>query len=194
MELAYTYQEGTEQVFLDTSDPPKPYANSAGDPFEQFYERENGMLIIQITRNVTTFNPVANDAYKHTVNQGPVVIDGVTYAAGTCKLSPITATRQTAVITVGGALQTLIYYRQTITVKARHEGWDHSVQDVGFSERVGNSGAYTLKPILDSAGLPLKKAWPLDGTGKKQPSIDATPATITLHPYVKKDWSGLTFI
>jgi hypothetical protein len=146
---------------------------------------------------VATFDPVANDNYKNTVNDGAVVIDGVTYAAGTCKLSPITATKQTEKINVNGTQVTVVYYRRTMTIKARHEGWDHLVQDVGVNEKTTvtstNGPVVQIKPILNSIGVQVKKPWPLDGNGKAKPNVTDTPETLTFKPYTRMSWSGLTF-
>jgi hypothetical protein len=194
----YTYQESTENYFIDRSDPNgdtgttnKPVVNSAGDAFQQFMTRENGMLAITITRNVSSYSPAALDVYKHTVNMAAVTIDGTQYAIGTLKLSPITATKNTVTLQ---DMTVVTYYAETLTLKARHEGWNQTVLDVGFNTLVGSKANNTqkLQPIMDANGNPITKPWPLDGTGNAKPNATDTPANLTFSPYFAfQDWTPL---
>src|SRR5439155_69663 len=119
--------EGTEPYFLDKSVPPKPCTTSAGDPFEQFMERERGELSITYTVNVADWD--ANDAetYSHTVNAETIFIDGTGYAPGTLKLSPLQA-QKVAEVWQGSEV---VYYRRTANIKARRDGWRDKPLDVG---------------------------------------------------------------
>jgi hypothetical protein len=195
----YTYQESTENYFIDRSDPNgdtgtanKPVVNSAGDAFQQFMTRENGMLVITLTRNVSSYSPANLDQYKHTVNMAPVTIDGTSYATGTLKLSPITATKNTVTLK---NLTTVTYYAETLTFKARHEGWNQTVLDVGFHTLVGtkSNNTQSIQPIVDANGTPVTTPWPLDGTGHAKPNSTDTPANLTFSPYFAfLDWTPLS--
>lgn len=195
---SYSYSETTEPYFIDRSDPAgdsgknnQVVVNSAGEAFEQFQQRERGELTITITRNVASHNAAALDAYSHTINPADVVIDGITYAAGTLKLSPIGAVKSRKVLKT---LQVVVYYAETITLKARHQGWHDHPLDVGFNELVGDKTLNTqmLRPIVNANGLPLGKPWPLNGKGAKMPNATDTPATLDFEPYfAHTDWTPL---
>lgn len=77
-EIIWSNSEATAPYFIDKSDPPKPVVNSAGDPFDQFREREEGEMTITITVNEASHDAAAADAFSHTINAGNVTIDGTT--------------------------------------------------------------------------------------------------------------------
>jgi hypothetical protein len=194
---AYTYQESTENYFIDRSDPAgdsgtnnKPVTNSSGQAFQQFMTRENGMLNITLTRNVATYSPADLDVYKHTINMAVITIDGTEYDIGTLKLSPITATKNTVTLQ---DMTVVTYYAETLQFKARHEGWHDHPLDIGTAELVGVKLQNTqlTRPIVDSDGTPVT-AWPLNGSGVKMPNATDTPATLDFEPYfAHQDWSAL---
>jgi hypothetical protein len=191
--IVYGSTDATEEYFLDRSTPdPKPVTNSAGDHPESFRERDTGELVLTITTNEETFNPLEMDEIKNTTNKDIVSIDGIEYAPGTLKLSPPTAKKVTEKVEgEGGTFENFTYYEVTWVLKARKDGWDDKLIDVGLNELVPNSDPTKpakLRPIVDSTNLPVKKPWPLDGHGRKLATPDATPATLTFKPYGKGDW------
>lgn len=194
-EISWGSGEASEAYFLDCSTPDKkPVVNSAGEPFEQFMERERGEMTITVTRNEATHDANAAEAFSHTTNKSVVTIDGTGYAPGTLKLSPIQATKQTEAISVNGVPQTVTYYRKTYTFKARRDGWDDKPLDVGLNELVGSTIAgFKLKPIVDVAAMPIKRPYPLDGQGKRKKNPTDKPEELTFKPYVAADWSPLAF-
>lgn len=195
-DISYGYQDATEPYFLDKSDPPKPAANSAGDPFEQYLERETGELSIAITINEAEFDPIAMDELKHTTNASAVKIDGRTYAAGTLKLTPQGARKVRERIEQDGAVADFTYYAVSYLLKARKAGWKDKPLDIGTNELVPDADPLKpkrLRPILDGASLPVKKGWPLDGEGRKKPHRTDKPAELELRPYAEANWSSLKF-
>jgi hypothetical protein len=195
-DISYGSSDATEAYFQDHTTPDrKRCCNSAGDPFESFPERETGELTITITVNEETFNPVTMDGFRHTLNQEPVSIDGVTYAAGTLKLSPPTAQKVTDTIEgEGGGSQTFVYYRVTYLLKAKADGWDDKILDVGTNELIKDPAKPTdpgkLRPIVDSVNSPVKKPWPL-AQGRKKPSPDAQADELVFKPYKSVTWASL---
>jgi hypothetical protein len=196
-EISWGASEATAPYFLDRSDPPKPTVNSAGDPFDQYLERDDGEMVITITINEATHDAAVADTFSRTVNIDPIVIDGTTYAPGTLKLSPITATKVTERFeTATSPPETIKYYRRTYTLKARHEGWRDRVTDIGTNELVPGvlvTEAKKLKPIVSAVGTPVSKPWPLDGAGRKRKNPDEAPAELEFIPYVEKSWTALKF-
>lgn len=192
-DISYGATEVNAPYFLDCSTPAKRVVNSAGDPFEQYLEREDGEMAITITVNEATHDAVAADAFSHTINAGPVTIDGTTFDTGTLKLSPITATKTRERVQNNGFWEDFTYYKRTYVVKARKKGWSDKVLDVGLNERQGDlATGFTLKPILDFTQQSIKKPWPLDGSGKKQ-SGDTTvpPVELEFKPYTQADFLTL---
>jgi hypothetical protein len=196
--FSWSYQETTEPYFIDESqngpnNTGVPVANSAGEAFEQFLQRERGELTITMTRNEAAHDAAADDAYSHTTNQGDVMLDGASLLAGKVKLSPISAVKSYKKLRNN---TTLTYYAKTYVFKARHEGWHDKPLDVGYSELTGNKGTNTqgLRPIVDAAGIPIKKPWPLDGMGKKKPNATDAPFELDFQPYAAADWSPLNFL
>lgn len=215
VEISYGAAEATESYFLDQSPQPdewdvmtygpwqgRPVVNSAGEPFDNFLERDVSELVITIVSNEAGYDANAMELYSNTINAGPVLIDGVTFAPGTLKLSPITASRHSWVDSGGNAD---IYYRLTKTLKARRQGWVDRMIDTGVNEldytgdeppiiAFGEPHDVNLVPIMNGAGLRVSKPWPLNGKGKKRLRPDEPPAVLTFQPYRAADWSALKFI
>ena len=192
-EISFSYTDATEAYFTDYSTPdPKRTVNSAGDPFETYLERETGELVINITTNEETFNVVDMDELKHTTNETPVVIDGVTFAEGTLKLSPPSAQRIIENVEgEGGTVQRFVFYRVSWQLKARKAGWKDKVLDVGTNELIPDvdiTRPPKLKPIVDGASLPVKRPWPLEA-GRKKPSPTDKPAELEFVPYKPASWT-----
>lgn len=195
-EISYGFQDATESYFIDRSDPPKPVANSAGDPFDSFLERETGWLVLTINTNEPTHNPVVADAFSHTTNREAVTIDGITYAAGTLKLSPITAQKVKERIEEEGVVMEVQYYKRTYVLKARKDGWKEKPLDLGLNELIADPDPTKpgkLKPIVDSVNAPIRRPWPLNGAGRKKPKGTETAATLEFLPYAEASWSTLAF-
>src|SRR3954471_1763461 len=114
-------------------------------------QRDKGWLNITMSRTEPPHNPAAADQYSNTVNNAPVNLDGTTYATGTLKLSPITATKNTKTLRNG---TTVTWYAKTYQFKARHEGWHDKPLDIGFNELVGKvtTNSQNLRRIVDSSG------------------------------------------
>lgn len=195
--FAFSYQDTTENYFIDqsTNGPGGvgvPVVNAAGEAFEQFYQRESGILTITMTRNEATHDAAADDQYSNTVNEGDVTLDGATLLAGKVKLSPIGAVKSYKKMRNN---TTLTYYAKTYSFKARHEGWHDAPLNVGYNELTGQKTLNTqgLKAIVDSNGMPIKKPWPLDVNGQKKPNATDTPDALDFQPYLTMDWSPLNF-
>jgi hypothetical protein len=199
-EISFGSSDTTEPYFLDCGDDEeeeRAVTNSAGDPFEQFLERERGEMVITITRNEDFHDATAADEFSHTVNVEPVMIEGTTFAPGTLKLSPITASK--VIETWQGA--TVEYYRRTYVLKARREGWDDHPLDIGLNEafdaeeRANNGNLIVVRkrrPIVDANGLPVKKPVPLvEGKRKLLTPTDLEPVALTFRPYRKLSWSPI---
>lgn len=195
-EVSYSFTDATEAYFTDHSAPdPKRTTNSAGDPFETYLERETGELVINLTTNEATFNVVEMDQLKHSTNISPIVVDGVTFAEGVLKLSPPSATKVIEHVEgEGGTVQRFVYYKVQWLLKARKDGWNDKVLDLGLNELIPDPQDATkppkLRPITDGASLPVKRPWPLDGAGRKKPSVKDTPAELEFVPYKPADWSA----
>lgn len=200
-EIQWSPSETTEPYFVDESDPPRPVVNAAGEPFEQFLEREAGELTITITRNEETFNAAVADTFSHTVNAAAVTIDGTEFAPGTLKLSPIQAQKVSEKWHYLGLDRPIVYYKVTYNLKARHQGWTHDVLNVGFNERVQvqetENGQpvtrYKLRPLVDATGLPVRKPQPLTAEGRAKASPTDPPDVLAFYPYRLKDWTPLNF-
>lgn len=191
-EVSWNFNEATQAYFVDESDTKKMVVNSAGEPFDSFLERETGELGITVTINEASYDASVADQFSHTINDGPVVIDQTTYAAGTLKLSPITATKVTETVETNGVPTKITFYRKTYTLKARRDGWKDKPLDAGLNERVGDlTTGYKLKPILDVTNQPVKKAMALDGNGKvnkADPNV-VPPITLEFQPYRTMTWN-----
>lgn len=189
VEISYGSAESTAPYFLDEStgeDGRKPVVNSAGDTFQNELQRECGEMTITITRNEAAHNADLADDYSHTINAAPVTIDGSTYAARTLKLSPIQAVKTTE--RFNG--QDVTYYRKTYTLKRRRGGWDDKVLDTGLNVLTEDGRP---QPILDAAGLPVRKPWPLNGAGVAKPLADDRPEELTFKPYKAQPIGTLNF-
>lgn len=198
-EFNWGASEFTEPWFTDYSDPPKLFANSAGERFDQLYERENADLHVSMTRNESNWDVLAADAFKNTANADIVFLDGQGYAPGTLRLGPITAQKVTE-LWMGLPVE---FYRVTYVFKAKKDTWVEQVNDVGMYELRNvqvpddEGGTVTVRrpfPILDGNGFSqIVKPWPLDGAGKPKPSITDEPAKLEFRPYRAVVWAPLNF-
>lgn len=195
--FSWAYENQTSSYFTDNStNGPNgggvQVVNSAGEAFEQTPTRDTGVLVITMTRNEATHDAAADDVYSNTVNSGPVTLDGTVYAAGTLKMSPITATKNIKTMRSG---LPITYYTRTFTFKAKHEGWHDQPLDVGFNYSVGDATKNTqnLRRICDGQGMPVTKPWPLDGKGNARQNASDPPAVLDFQPYTSSDWSSFKF-
>lgn len=194
-EVSWGGTASTEPYFIDHSSPPKAVTNTAGEPFEQFFERESSELTISIVKNEGTGAPGTDDLYSNTTNQNSVFIEGTLFLERTLKLSPIQSRKQ--VETVNGMVYT--FYRKTYTIKARRRGWIDEPIDAGLNELLKSVETIdgtpqekgVLTPIVDKNGLPIVRPWPLDGEGRKLPSPLAQPITLVFVPYEAANWTPL---
>lgn len=208
-DISYSFSEETEQYFIDcaTEQPAgwsasmrgtwpggTPVTNSAGDRLPDMLERESGKLIINIGANVASYSPLLADQYKHTVNSNSMTIDGISYDAGTLKLSPITGQRQTATYIDGeGESQTVNYWRISIIIKVDAGTWVQKVYDRGYNQLVYNTitSSYGPQPILDNNNMSVKEPVGLNGSGTKLSNPNSVPAVLTFRPYKWMNWSIL---
>lgn len=195
--FSWSYENTTTSYFTDNStNGPNgggvPVTTSAGEAFEQLPTRDTGILVITMTRNEATHDAAADDQYSNTVNAGPVILDGTTYATGTLKMSPITAVKNIKTMRTG---LPITYYARTFTFKAKHEGWHDRPLDVGFNYSVGDVAKNTqnLRRICDGQGMPVAKPWPLDGKGNAKPNASDPAAVLDFQPYTSMDWTPLKF-
>ncbi|MGC4031484.1 MAG: hypothetical protein QM754_07080 [Tepidisphaeraceae bacterium] len=204
--VSYSFQESTEAYFYDCSPAPddwnavengpwkgKPVTTSAGDAFEDSFEREAHQLVITVVRNEVSYSPVVADAYSNTVNDADIVIDGTTYPAGTLKLSPICSTKQTERFNSG---ITVTYFETTYQFKAKADKWRDKPLDYGYNEYVPNadpSKPGKLRLIVGADSVPVKRPWPLDGKGRKKPKATDVGATLEFRPYREISWAPLLF-
>lgn len=193
-DISYGASEGTEPYFIDKSATPKPVVNSAGEPFEQYLQRDTGARTITYTRNEASFDPNAMDAYKNTTNDAAVTIDGVEYPTDTLKLAIVTAQKVSETWRNEGVDTVATYYKVTYPLKHRAEGWHDHPLDVGYqcaADIDGTTGKISaLTPIVNAAGVPVSKPWPLDGEGAAA-SLTAAPIELDFVPYAPADWTDL---
>ncbi|MCE9553418.1 MAG: hypothetical protein K8T91_08595 [Planctomycetes bacterium] len=170
----------TESYFRDTAD--NPVVTSAGEPFENFLERERGERILTVTRNEAALDINLLEDYKHAVNSDQFVIDGVPIPAGMAKMGTATAKRSRENETD--------YYAITYPIKLNKAGWKHKVDDRGFNEKDGD----TLKEIVKGTPpVKVDKPWPLNGSGGACATADALPYVLTFEPYFEKPFSVFAF-
>ncbi len=184
--LSASYDEWTEPYDTDHTpapDGPKPVVNSAGDPFQSFPERKAGTLVLQVTKNVATFDAVAYDAIKFTTNASAVTIRGTVYPKDTLLFLPPTV--QEVYEQIGS--QTYHYFTVTYRLAADANRHRHPIADRGYREQVNGE----MLPILDGEKRPTEEPWPLDGSGRAKPAGSA-PATLTFQPYASAAW-GIDF-
>jgi hypothetical protein len=179
-DIVWGASDGTATFFVDKSDPPKPVVNTAGQPFEQFQERDDGELVVTINRNVADFDPAVSLAFKHTLNDDVITIDGQTIAARKAKIG---------IITAGGKQKRngTTFRVMTIPIKLR-ANWDITLDNYGFSQLVSGKPL----PIVDAAKQPVTKPWPLNADGTKKTNSTDTPATSTFVKYDDTDFSSLS--
>ncbi len=194
-DISYGGDTASETYFYDESPEHKPTVNSAGDAFEQLFERERTEITITIVANQQWFDVFEADALNNSTNAAPVMIDGVLFDTGTVKMGAITAAKTIELFNT----ESVSYYRVTYPVKVRKDGWKDRPLDFGFNElrtiTKSIEGVDTLvdvrQPIVDKTGQRVTKPWPLDGDGTAKPSATDTPPAIELQPYAAASWAEI---
>jgi len=187
-ELRISTVTGTESFFYDTTG--RPVVNSAGEAFDEQPVRDASNVSIQFTRyeTDTDFKSRAAYLFVQTVNNEAVTLwGGLTIAAKAGKLSAVDAER----IEDNG-----IFWRVTYTIDIRDvsgnaPGWDLVLLDYGYSYLDTNLSNTKLLPILNEAGEPVSKPFPMNGVGGYV--LDNDPAELDpWKPYKEVSWSGLS--
>lgn len=190
-EISFGANESTEPYFMDRSATPKPTVNSAGEPFEQFLQREGGHRVITYARNEASFDPDAADALSNTTNSAAVTIDGKEYAADTLKLGWVTAQKATETWKNDGVDTVATFYKVSYPIKRKLAGWHDKPLDMGYQFVFTHTPPVILNPILNAVGTPITKPWPLDGNGNAQTNATDAPAELDFLPYTSADWTDL---
>jgi hypothetical protein len=180
-DISWDYEETTEDYFRDTED--SPVTNVIGEPFDTNPSREAGRLYITYEWNDLFNDAATNDTFSNTLNDANVTIDGTIYSAGMLKMSPIKARKVTE--NVNGVATT--YYRKSVVIKVKAEGWDDTFENRGYYETAD------WIPITDDAGNQVAKPWPLDSSGNALSSGDLDPSTLTFKPYERVSWASFNF-
>jgi hypothetical protein len=181
-EVSWEDSEGNEPFFRDVDD--KPVVNSAGEPFEDFLERDSGELSVTINRNSLDYSASQSVGYRNVINSAPFTLDGASIGKGEAKMSGISA--KTAYY------EGTKYYQITYKLKLR-ETWKVKIEDRGYNEKdTTNTGK--VKPILKGTPpVPVDKPWPLDGAGAKKANSTDKPSQLEFKPYKEKSFSVFNF-
>ncbi len=187
--LSGSYDEWTEDYFIDNSATPKHVVNTAGDRFESFPQRKNGDPVLQITKNYSDLALPFYDSIKYTTNSGSVTIKGIVFAANTLLFLP--PSFQEVYEQIGAT--THHYFAVTFRLAADSDGHVHLIPNRGFKE-LNDDG--DLVPILTKVGTPVETPWPLvtaDGPniGAAKPP-GSTADLLEFLPYPEEDW-GINF-
>lgn len=130
-----------------------PVVNSAGDPFVPIPEIDDSRLVLSVSRNEATFDPLVAIDYQDAVNS-----DGFLGAAKrTAKLN-LSAKRDWDKV-IGP------YYKVQYEIEFRREGWLLSILDAGLHDLNG-------KVLIDTNGQPYSDEVPLNGFGGKLANPD----------------------
>jgi len=182
--LTSSYEEWTEAYFKDESDPVKVLVNSAGDVYDPLPKRRNGSMILQITKNHSSFPAPSYDAIKFTLNAVNVTIRGTTYLAGVLLFLPATVREMYEVV---GTTE-FHYYQTTFRLAVDSGLHAENIENRGFNEYVPGG---KLRPIVDDTGNPVNMPWALDSGGLAK-DAGAEPSVTAYQPYASVDW-GLDF-
>ncbi len=177
--ITWDAAEGGEKWFLDHSDPPKPYQNSAGCPFQELPERKSGSFAIKVTKNMATFPAALAVAARFVTNNGSVTIDGVEFATGELLHGiPSCGPKQ---------VRNEIEYREVTTTFYIAPSHELEVLDQGFQELIDDE----LHDIVK--GQPPTRVdvpAPLNGSGRWDWDQEE-PVTLTFVPYKPANFSSI---
>jgi len=182
--LGGTYDETTESYFVDKSSTPQKCVNKANDRFENFPQRRTGNLLIQITKNISTWPAIAYDTLKFTRNADAVTIRGTTYATNTLLLLPAGV----AELRERVAGTNYHFYGTTFRLLTDHNLHVDSIENRGYFELVSGK----RRQIFNDDGSVPTTPWPLNDDGTKMASPSDAPTLIDLEPYASVSW-GLDF-
>lgn len=187
-EITWDFEDKAQPYFKDETTPtPKNVVNSAGEPFEEFLERDAGSLTATVRRNVAPgyYDPATAIAYKDVVNQGGFRLDGKQIADGQAKLKAYTA----------GATKTEngFTYREVQWVLQFRESWDDKIEDRGFNEKDPDNPGHVKAIVTNIPPTKPDKPWPLDGSGAAKLFSDDAPEVLTFKPYKKKSFAKFKF-
>lgn len=69
--IVWSRRNHNQAMYLSRDTPPKKFVNSAGTPFSRSAEFDEGVLILTITRNESSYNATDRELYWNTVNEWP---------------------------------------------------------------------------------------------------------------------------
>lgn len=157
--------------------------NSANDPFDPAIVRDDTRVVIRVSTNEAIYPLQLASAYRDTVNDAAVTIDGVTFAAKTIKAAAPKARRQYHP-SVG------FYWRIDYEFEIAPETWVHKQIDNGFRYL---ASATVRKQALTDDGQPVSAPVLLDGSGGRL-APNGTPVVLEFDLYEPKDFqAGFTF-
>lgn len=154
-EITWGFASSQEPIDADING--NPICNAADEPFDTPTTRDIDDLVLTISRNEATVNPLTMLAYQGAVNS-----DQFGFAnAGQARLTRITAEAQT--------LNDFTYWRVRYEIQFRADGWRKRIRNEGFRERTGTdaNGRPIYRQITDDAGNPLSKPILLDAAGRR---------------------------
>lgn len=183
-EVSFEASSTTEPIFEDESQPDKKsIVNSAGEPFDKFFERTTGEIELTITGNRSSFNAAQAAQYTKpsAVNSDAFTVRGISVGAGEGKMVGISATLETE--------NDVTFWKVTWRI-ALAPNWDLVVEDRGYNELSTDAGAKKgLKPIVrGTPATQVDKPFPLDGAGKSKANSTDKPEILTFKPYPKKSF------
>lgn len=156
--------------------------NTNGRLFEESPTRDDSVIEVVVTQNVTSFNLSQANSLRHSLNNATVTIDGIGIATGVCKLGVITARK----LTEGG----VTYYERRLPIQIKASGWNDQFEAWDYYQSpASGSDPPGPVPIHDAAGNLVAGPVALDVDGRR--ASDGEPAVLTFKPYEQKDWSGL---
>jgi hypothetical protein len=187
----WDFSASSQPYFIDeTPTTPLLGTNSAGEPYENFLEREVGEISVTVADNIvpSAWDPSVAAVYmadpSTALNNASMTIDGKSISAGQARMGGIKCS--------GIKERNGVDYRtRTIVLKLR-ANWDQVVEDRGYHFKLASG---KLSEIVKGKP-PVKpdKPWPLDGAGNAMFAATSTPATRTHKPYPRKDFGiwGIT--
>lgn len=147
-----------------------PIVNAANDPFDPPYTDEVHNLMVTVTRNEATFNPVVADSYTDATNNDNCTIAGLTISprqACCLELSGRTAWRNDSV-----------YWVVTYRIAFKADLWDVRLANQGFYQLVNLGGTWTklrcTELSLDYGTEPAREPQWLRANGLQEPDPLAT--------------------
>ncbi len=177
-----THATSSEAIDKDRDD--KAIVNSSDETLETPVEKNVSDLVIRVEYNVATFDHVLASNLKDGVNK----TKWHGHAAGTCRIEVFDAEEMRA--------GDLFYWRTTLEVHVRADGWGKRVLDQGYRIKsgIGEDGTMTYHTLVDGKLQPMTSPSLLNGAGHqlnwwKTPPDD--PVFITYDVCLEKDFGKL---